>query len=223
MQAKRARVDPVGLSAKDLAAFLASPLHLLPNLIRSGKGAVAGADEQNAAVGERDGNRGLPGEFGQEFAGDGGLGGADEEGEASGGSEEPGGEGQGIGEALDGAEADEIGGHRRGGTGGGALSPGGGRGEQGLGASVEYIDIGQCEGADDFSEEGGFFGLRLDEGETHLRGVDGEREAGESGAGAEVESVAGGGSLVAGCWLGRKTEIPRLRVRALRFFTLRSG
>lgn len=56
----------------------------------------------------------------------------------------------------------------------------------GFSAGVLYIDIRQCKGADDFAEEGGLFLVGLDQGEFDVRGPEFERDAGESGAGAQV-------------------------------------
>jgi hypothetical protein len=98
------------------------------------------------------------------------LGGGDEEGEASGGGEEAGGDGEDMGEALDGAEGDYV-----------ECACG-----KGLGASVLYIDVRQCKGAGDFAEEGGFLVVGFDEGEGDVRGPEFYWNPGEAGAGAQV-------------------------------------
>ena len=109
-------------------------------------------------------------EAGEGSAGVVGLGGADEEGKASGGGDEAGGDGEDGLEALDGAEGDD----------------GEGSGGEGFGADVLYIDIRQCKGAGEFAEEGDFFVVGLDEGERDVRGPELDGDAGKSGAGAEV-------------------------------------
>jgi hypothetical protein len=112
----------------------------------------------------------LPGEVGEGRAGLGELGGGDEEGEASGGGEEAGGDGEDMGEALDGAEGDYV-----------ECACG-----KGLGASVLYIDVSQCKGAGDFAEEGGFLVVGFDEREGDVRGPELYWNPGEAGAGAQV-------------------------------------
>jgi len=112
----------------------------------------------------------LPGEVGEGRAGLGELGGGDEEGEASGGGEEAGGDGEDMGEALDGAQGDYV-----------ECACG-----KGLGASVLYIDVRQCKGAGDFAEEGGFLVVGFDEGEGDVRGPEFYWNPGEAGAGAQV-------------------------------------
>jgi len=102
------------------------------------------------------------------------LGGADEEGEASGGGEEAGGDREDGLEMFDGAEGDEVGGREASG--------------HGFSAVRDYIDVGQCKCAGDFAEEGGLFVVRFDEGQLDLGRPDFERQAREAGAGADVDS-----------------------------------
>ncbi len=108
----------------------------------------------------------------------------DEEGEAAGGAGEAGGDGEDGGEAFDGAEGDQIAGVR-----------------ERFSAVDLYIDICQCEGADDFAEEGGFLVIGFDEGHVDLRGPEFDGDAGEAGAGAEVGG-AGSGLRAPGFWRG---------------------
>ena len=69
----------------------------------------------------------------------------------------------------------------------------------GFGASVLYIDVRQCKSAGDFAEEGGFLVIGFDESEGEVGGPEFYRNAGESGAGAEVgEAGEGRLSLVVG-------------------------
>jgi hypothetical protein len=75
-----------------------------------------------------------------------------------------------LGEALDGAEGDYV----------------ECCGREGFGADILYIDVGQCKGAGDFAEEGGFFVAGFDEGEGDLRGPEFDGNAGETGARAQV-------------------------------------
>ena len=107
-----------------------------------------------------------------------GLGSADEEGEASAGRDQGGGDGEDGAEAFDGAESDEV----------------EGDGGESFSAAVLYIDVRQCKSAGDFAEECGFLVVGFDKGERDVRGPEFEGESGESGAGAEV----GGGGSVAG-------------------------
>jgi len=45
-------------------------------------------------------------------------------------------------------------------------------GRDGFGAIVDYIDVGQCQGAGHFTEEGGFFVVRFDQGQMEIRSPD---------------------------------------------------
>src|ERR1700740_923053 len=114
------------------------------------------------------GGRG-PVEDGEHGLGFGLLEGADEQGYTPSRIHQGSGYGKDFGEALDGAEGDYV---------------------EGLadvfGSRGEYIDVRQCKGADDFAEEGGFFVAGLDQGQGDLRGPEFDRDAGESGAGADV-------------------------------------
>ena len=104
---------------------------------------------------------------------DGGFGnlrGANEEGEAATGTDQCGGGGEDRFEVFDGAKGDYV-------EGGGGKR---------FGSGVLYIGVGQCKGAGDFAEEGGFLVVGFDQGEGELRGPEFDGEAGESGAGAEV-------------------------------------
>ena len=114
----------------------------------------------------------MGGERGEE----GGLAGADQEGEASGGGEEAGGQGEDGFEALDGPEGDEL----------------DGREAEGLGALGHYIYVRQCKCPGHFAEEGGLLVIRLDQGQADRRGPDLHRQAGEAGAGTDVEDMNGG-------------------------------
>ncbi len=76
------------------------------------------------------------------------LGGADQEAQAAGGRNQVCGYGENCAEALYGSEGDYVGGRMR--------------GDQGFGAGGDYIDVGQCKGADYFAEEGGLFVVRFD-------------------------------------------------------------
>lgn len=102
--------------------------------------------------GVRDGDRWVPTKV-REQAGDaGGLGQADEQGEAAGGCDQAGGHRQGGVEALDRAQGYYV----------------------GLGsweifsATGEHIDIRQCKRSGHFAQEGDFLVIRLDEGQTAL-------------------------------------------------------
>ena len=95
------------------------------------------------------------------------LGGADQEGEAAGGGDQGGGDGEDGFETFDGAKGDYV--ERCG---------------EGFGASVLYIDSGQCKSAGDFAEEGRLLVIRLDQGQGDGRRPELDGEAGESGAGA---------------------------------------
>jgi len=74
------------------------------------------------------------------------LGGGDQEGEATEGSEQSLGGSEDVGEALDGAESHDIEGSQG----------------EGFGADVLYIDVRQCKSAGDFAEEGYFFVVGFD-------------------------------------------------------------
>ena len=115
-----------------------------------------------------------PREVGERGAGLVLLSGADQESEAAGRGDQGCGGGKDGVEALDGAEGDQVESCR-----------------YGFGAGVLYIDIRQCKGAGDFAEEGGLLVVGLDEGEGYLRGPEFDREAGESGAGAQVGEGGG--------------------------------
>lgn len=96
-----------------------------------------------------------------------------EEGQAAvGGGQAGGGWERGF-EALDGAEGYYF----------------GGRVGVVLGASGEYIDVGQCKGPRDFAQESRFLVVGLDQGEVDKGGPHFYGEAGESGAGADVEEA----------------------------------
>lgn len=57
---------------------------------------------------------------------------------------------------------------------------------QGLGASILYIDVGQCKSADHLTEEGGLLVVGFDERERDVGRPEFDGEAGESGTGAQV-------------------------------------
>ena len=161
-------------------------------------------------IGLGDGEWVLPAERGEGGAGLVELGGADEEGEASLGLEEAGGDGEGCGEALDGAEGDDV-----------EAGFGIGFGISGIGiemimlrrimfrriavvrimayrimacrivaqmfgAGGGYLHVRQRQGADYFAEECGFLVIGFDERERDVRSVEFDGESGEAGAGAEV-------------------------------------
>jgi hypothetical protein len=98
------------------------------------------------------------------------LGGADQEREAAGGSDEGGGNGEHGFEALDGAERDYVEGIA------GKL----------FGALVLYIDVRQSKSSRDLAEEGGLLMVGLNQGEREVRSPELHGKAGESGAGTYV-------------------------------------
>jgi hypothetical protein len=98
------------------------------------------------------------------------LGGGDEKGEAAFGGDQTSGDGEDGWEAFDGAKGDDV--ERD--------------SEEDFGAGGEYIDVCQCKGARDFAEESGFLVVGLDEGQRDVRSPEFDRDAGESGTGAEV-------------------------------------
>ena len=100
----------------------------------------------------------------------------DEEGQTASGAREPDSGGKHRVESLDGAEGHGVG------CGSGNI----------LGARIYYIDICQCNGTGDFAQERGFLLIGLDQGEANFGSPDFYGEGGESGAGADVEEVAGG-------------------------------
>jgi len=155
------------------------------------------ADEEDAGGGFGEGARGLPLEIGEQGLGGGGLRAGDQEGETAGGGDEAGGGRQDVIEAFDGAE-----GHKRCGRATEAwncptharrrLEWGTVFDTEVLSAAWEYIDIRQCKRANDFAQEGDFLVLGFDEGgaERGHENVDGD--AGEAGAGTEVDEIERG-------------------------------
>jgi hypothetical protein len=115
-------------------------------------------------------DRRIPGEVRQRAEGCLRLSGADEKGQAASRGDHAGGSGEDGGELFYGAQGDDV-----------ELRWG-----KGFGAGGLYIDVGQCKGAGDLAEEGGLFEVGLNQSEGDLRGPEFEREAGESGAGADV-------------------------------------
>jgi len=103
------------------------------------------------------------------------LGRSDEQGESPTGNQETTGDGEGRGEALDGAQSD--GGGRRAGV--------------GFGAARDYIDIGQCSGATDFTQKYCFLLVRFDEGDEEMGGPDLYGYSGEASTGTEVDHGGG--------------------------------
>jgi len=99
--------------------------------------------------------------------------GTNQEGEASGRSDEFGPGGQRRFDALDGPHRDEVERGRR----------------ESFCAHVLYIDVRQCNGARQFAEKRGFLVVGLDEGEGDFRGPEFKRDAGESGAGTHIGNV----------------------------------
>ena len=131
-----------------------------------------------------DGDGFLPDEGRRQLLGVGQLGGPDQEGQATLRCDERCGERERLFEALYGAQGDHT-----------------GLGCELFGAGGEYIDVCQCKGADDFAEEGRLFLIRLDQGDAEVRGPELDGNAGEAGAGAEIEKVnpvVGPWSLVVG-------------------------
>ena len=115
-------------------------------------------------------DRRIPNEARKRAAGCLRLSGADEKGQAASGGDQAGGGGKDGGEAFYGAKGDDV-----------ELRSG-----EGFGAGGLYIDVGQCNGAGDFAEECGLFVVGLDQSQRYLRGPELERDAGETGAGADV-------------------------------------
>jgi len=120
----------------------------------------------------------MPVKFGGQGVGPGNLAFADEEGESAPGLDTGGRDGEDRVETLHRAEGDEF----------------GLRGEV-LSAARGYIDVRQCKGADDLAQESDFLVLGFEEGGAEARRPELDGEAGESGAGADVEEVErfGGG------------------------------
>lgn len=96
-----------------------------------------------------------------------------QQGEASGGLDESGGRGHDRFEALDGPQGDQV---ERG-------------GRESFDANALYIDVRQCNGAGQFTEEGCFFVIGFDEGEGDFRGPEFESDAGEAGAGTDIGNL----------------------------------
>lgn len=141
---------------------------------------------------------------------------ADEEGEAAFRSEEAEGKRKHSIEVLDGAEGDDIGpgdhGSRFGGSASGRWDNGirgsfqgpvagfrhwgrearigfgisGASIGEGLGALGDYIDVRQCKGTSNFTEESGLFVIGFDERQMNFWRPDFYGKTGESGSGAEV-------------------------------------
>ena len=114
----------------------------------------------------------MPLKFGCQGVGLGHLAFANEEGESAPGLDTGGRDGEDRVETLDRAEGDKF----------------GLRGEA-LSAVRGYIDVRQCKGADDLAQEGDFLVLGFEEGGAEARRPELDGEAGESGAGADVEKV----------------------------------
>ena len=108
------------------------------------------------------------------------LGSADEEGEAAGGSDQGGGDGEDGREALNGADCDDV--------------ECGGR--KGFGAGVLYIDVGQCKGASDLAQKGGLLVVGLDQGEGDVWGPEFDGRPGKPAP----EPRSATRSLVVGRW-----------------------
>ena len=147
---------------------------------RAGWGGLAAVgEEEDGGVGCGEGDGGSEGEGGEVGGvGLGGEGGEDDEG--AGGAE--GGGSDGGGHRVDGAEGD------------GVEGAAGGEGFDAVGPDFG----GKAEGADGFLEEGGFFALRLGQGDGEGGVGELDGQAGEAGAGTEVEeggagAEAGGG------------------------------
>lgn len=94
---------------------------------------------------------------------------ADQEGQASKRSDEAGCDGQRFLEAFDSADGDDV------------EVP-----IEILSTNVLYIDIRQCNSADNFSEESGLLQVRLDQSNVNVRGPEFDGDARESGPGADV-------------------------------------
>ena len=136
--------------------------HLVTVLIRD-------AYDKHARLGLGDENGLLQSEVGEGGTGGVELGVGDQEGKAAGGDKEACGDREDFGEALDGAQGDDI----------ECLS-------DIFGAGVLYIDICQCNRAGDFAEEGGLLMVGFDEREGDVRSPEFYRNSGEAGAGTEV-------------------------------------
>ena len=89
-----------------------------------------------------------------------------------------------------------------------------GTGGQDFGSVGDYIDVGQCKCAGHFAEEDCFLVIGFDQRQVDVRGPEFQGEGGESGAGADVEDVRGGGGV--GVPFGKLRAGFRLR-RANRF------
>ena len=169
------------------------------------------ANQDDAGLGERDGERVGPGESGQELLRGWKLGRADEEGEASVGGE-AGGNREDAVEVFDGPEGDG-GARRKQGVlrlGCASFAPKTGaltywrilaqddRGFEVFGAGGGDGDVMQVEGADDFLEKCRFAMLGLDERDGQLGTPDLDGQAGKAGAGADIQEAHGTGLMAHG-------------------------
>jgi len=135
-------------------------------------------DEQDARGGQWDRDGRLPVKPGSQGVRGLDLGLSDEESQASGGSQQTAGGGKDVGEALDGAQGDDV----------------GEAGAEILGAAGEYIDVGQCKGADDFAEKRGFLVAGFDQRKMNGWSPEFNGQAGKAGAGAHVYDARWAGS-----------------------------
>ena len=113
------------------------------------------------------------------------LGGADQEGQATGWGYQGGRDGEDGFETLDGTQGYKV----------VAVFCGFG---DGFGAGILYIDVRQCKGAGDFFEECSLLVIGFDQGKGDVRSPEFDGEAGESGAAADVGD---GGAVVGRGWL----------------------
>ena len=116
---------------------------------------VSAADEQDPRLRAWDSERVLPGKIGKNGSGLMKLGCADQQGKAACGRDQAGSDRNDVGEALYRPQGYQV--EAR-------------LGREGLGAVGVYINLRQYKGARHFAEEGGFFLIRLDQGERDVRG-----------------------------------------------------
>ena len=92
------------------------------------------------------------------------LSGTNQESEAASGGDEPGSGGEDVCEALHGAKGNNV----------EALA-------DGFGASGDYIDVRQCNGANDLAQESGLLMAGLDQGKGDFGRPELDRDAGKAG------------------------------------------
>ena len=104
-------------------------------------------------------------------------------------------------ELFDGSQSDYV--SAGCGCGGPMLRVGLRSGQELLGSTAKYIDVGQCKSADHFAQEGSFFVVGFNEREADVRRPELHGQSGETRSGANVDDVR----LPRAAWLLRGKQV----------------